>query len=110
METFFPLLVAALQVLKLYGLQHVRYTLLDVFHKDVLERLRKKIIRVKPDITDKWMLHHDNAQCHTVLSITELFTPKRIPVVPQPSYSPDLNPCDFFLNLKMSSKDLLSGL
>jgi transposase len=25
---------------------------------------------------------------------------KRIPVVPQPPYSPDLSPCDFFLSKK----------
>ena len=31
METLFPLLVAALQVFNRYGLQHDRYTLLDVF-------------------------------------------------------------------------------
>ena len=31
METFFPLLIAALEVFNRYGLQHVRYTLLDVF-------------------------------------------------------------------------------
>ena len=30
METLFPLLVATLLVLNRYGLQHVRYTLLDV--------------------------------------------------------------------------------
>ena len=31
METMYPLLVAALEVFNRYGLQHVRYTLLDVF-------------------------------------------------------------------------------
>jgi hypothetical protein len=31
METLFPLLVAALKVFNRCGLQHVRYTLLDVF-------------------------------------------------------------------------------
>ena len=43
------------------------------------------------------MLHHDNAPCHTALSITEFLAKKSIPVVPQPSYSPDLSPSDFFL-------------
>ena len=33
METLFPLLVAALEVFNQYGLQHVRYTLLDVSPK-----------------------------------------------------------------------------
>jgi hypothetical protein len=31
MEKLFPLLVAALELFNRYGLQHVRYTLLDVF-------------------------------------------------------------------------------
>jgi hypothetical protein len=31
METLFPLLAAALEVFNQLGLQHVRYTLLDVF-------------------------------------------------------------------------------
>ena len=31
METLFPLLVEALEVFNRYGLQHVRYTLLNVF-------------------------------------------------------------------------------
>lgn len=39
----------------------------------------------------------DNAPCHTAFSIAEFLTSKGIPVVPQPPYSPDLSPCDFFL-------------
>lgn len=62
---------------------------------------KKKVIRVRPDIADEWMLHHDNAPCHTALSITEYLTLKGIPVVPQPPYSPDLSPCDFFLLPKL---------
>jgi transposase len=33
--------------------------------------------------------------------VIECFTEKRIPVVPQPPYSPDLSPCDFFLFPKL---------
>jgi transposase len=72
-------------------------TVNQVFYKSVLERLRKRVIRVRPEIADKWMLHHDNAPCHTAISIREYLTSKRITVVPQPPYSPDLSPCDFFL-------------
>ena len=42
------------------------------------------------------MLHHDNAPCHTAVSINEFLAEKSIPVVPQPPYSPDLSPCGFF--------------
>ena len=47
---------------------------LKFFYKDVLESLRKRVIHMRPDITDKWMLHHDNTPSHTVLSITEFLT------------------------------------
>ena len=53
------------------------------------------------------MLHHDNAPCHTAISVNEFLAKKRISVVPQPPYSPDLCPCDFFLlpKLKFHIKD-----
>ena len=33
------------------------------------KRLRKRIQRVRTDIADDWVLHHDNAPAHTALSI-----------------------------------------
>ena len=60
---------------------------------------------VRPDITDKWMLHH-NAPCHTAVSVTEFLTSKSIPVVPQLP-SPDLSLCDFLLFPKL--KNVLKG-
>lgn len=72
-------------------------------YREILERLRKRVMRVRPAIKDNWMLHHDNAPCHTAFSITEFLTRKNIPVVPQPPYSPDLSPCDFFLFPKLKS-------
>jgi hypothetical protein len=38
---------------------------------------------MRPDIADKWMLHHDKVPCHTALAITEFVTSKGIPVIPQ---------------------------
>ena len=67
------------------------------FYKDVLERLRKKVICVRPDIADKWMLHNDNALWHTAhhrifdSSSTIHLTSALV------TFS-------FFLNMKMSSK------
>ena len=110
-EMLFPLLVAALEVFNRYGLQHVRYTVNKVFYKDILKRLSKRVIRVRPDTADKWMLHHDNAPSYTALSVTEFLPQKASLWFPSPP-SPDFSPCDFsfFLNLKMSSKDIISGL
>lgn len=67
------------------------------FYKEVLEKLRKRVIRVRPNIKSTWVLHHDNAPCHTAISISQFLATKNIPVAPQPPYSPDLSPCDFFL-------------
>jgi hypothetical protein len=52
---------------------------------------------------DSWMLNHDNAPCHTAISVNEFLANKSISVVPQPPYSPDLSPCDFFLFPKLKS-------
>ena len=69
--------------------------------REVLERLRKRVHRVRPEIAGTWLLHHDNAPCHTAISVNQLLTKKCIPVVPQPPYSPDLCPCDLLLFRKL---------
>ena len=69
--------------------------------REVLERLRKRVHRVRPENADTWMLHHDNAPCHTAISVNEFLAKKRISVVPQSPHSPDLSLCDFFLFPKL---------
>jgi len=71
------------------------------YYREVLERLRKRFLCIRPDIADTWMLHHDNAPYHTAISVNEFLAKKGISLVPQPPYSPDLNPCDFFLFPKL---------
>ena len=79
-------------------------TVNHAFYKDVLERLRKWVQRVRKDIADNWVLQHDNTPAHNGLSIREFLAKKNIPVLPHPPYSPDLAPCDFYLFLKLKSK------
>jgi len=74
-----------------------RQTVNQTFYREVLEKLRKRVARVRPGIARTWMLHYDNAPCHTAVSINEFLAEKGIPVFPHPPYSPDLSPCDFFL-------------
>ena len=50
-----------------------------------------------------WMLHHDNAPAHASLLIREFLMKHETTVVPQPPYSPDLTPADFFLVPKLKS-------
>jgi len=84
------------------GLVHKEFlppgqTVNQQFYIEVLERLRKRIIRVRPEIANTWILYHDNAPCHRAFSVTQFLTLKNITVLPQPPYSPDMSPCDFFL-------------
>jgi len=72
-------------------------TVNQTFYREVLERLRKRVARVRKGIARTWMLHHDNAPCHKAVSINNFLAEKSIPVVPQPPCSPDLSPCEFFL-------------
>jgi transposase len=51
----------------------------------------------------KWMLHHDNAPAHSSLLIREFIAKNETTVVPQPPYSPDLAPADFFPFHKLKS-------
>jgi len=79
-------------------------TVNHAFYKDVLERLRKMVQRVRRDIADHWVLQHDKAPTPTALSIREYVAKKNIPVLPHPPYSPDLAPCDSYLFPKLKSK------
>jgi len=72
------------------------HTVNQFYYREILERLRKRVVRVRPSIAEIWMLHHDNAPCHTAISMFEFLAKKGIPVVPQPPYSPDRSPCDFY--------------
>jgi transposase len=51
----------------------------------------------------KWMLHHDIAPAHASSLIREFLAKNETTVVPQPPYSPDLAPADFFLFPKLKS-------
>jgi len=72
---------------------------------NVMKRLRAAVRRKRPEAwtNNTWMLHHDNAPAHASLLIREFLTKHETTVVPQPPYSPDLAPEDFFLFLKLKS-------
>jgi len=59
-------------------------TVNQFYYREILERLRKRVVRVRPSITNNWMFHHDNAPCHMAMSVIEFLAKKGIPVVPQP--------------------------
>jgi len=77
------------------------------YFKGLLEHLRNDVRRKQPE---KWansfILHHDNAPCHTSLLVQQFVPNKNITVCPHPPYSPDLAPCNFWLfpKVKLTTK------
>ena len=75
------------------------------FYLNVLKRLREAVRRKRAEAwtNNTWMLHHDSAPGHASLLIREFLTKHQTTVVPQPPYSPDLAPAEFFLFPKLKS-------
>ena len=57
--------------------------------------------RSKEVRTAQWHFHQDNAPVHNSILVTDYLTKMGIKTVPQPPYSPDLAPCDFWLFPKL---------
>ncbi|UYV84976.1 SLC7A9 [Cordylochernes scorpioides] len=50
-----------------------------------------------------WILHHDNARPHTAHLVTRFLAKNGTEILPQPPYSPDIAPNDFFLFPKLEA-------
>jgi len=77
------------------------------YYKGLLERLRNDLRRKRPEKwTNGFILHHDNAPCHTSLLVRQFLSNKNITACPHPPYSLDRAPCDFWLfpEVKMTMK------
>jgi histone-lysine N-methyltransferase SETMAR len=55
----------------------------ETVRSEVIERLRKRVHRIRSEIADTWMPHHDNPPRHTTISLNEFLTKKCIPVLSQ---------------------------
>lgn len=49
------------------------------------------------------ILHHGNVPAHLCYKVREYLTQKNIPTLPDPPFSPNLAPCDFFLFPKIKN-------
>ena len=78
-------------------------TVTGSFYLSVLERLWKRIRRVRPEYSalGSWFLLHDNALVHWAVAVQEFLARKQVCVLNHPPYSPDLSPCDYFLFPKL---------
>jgi len=70
-------------------------TVTGSFYFSVLERLWKRIRRVRPEYSapGSWFLLHDNALVHRAVAVQELLSRKQVCVLHHPPYFPDLSPC-----------------
>ena len=69
------------------------------YYLQVQRPLRETIRKKRPDLrkNNSWLLHHDNAPAHTSLLVREFLAKNNTVTMPQPPYSRDMAPCDFFL-------------
>ena len=72
-------------------------------YKKILRRLMRSVREKRRELlqTRSWLLHHDNAPAHNALGIRECFAKNSMALLEQPTYSPDLAPCHFFLFPKL---------
>jgi len=57
------------------------------YYTEILETLRKRVMRVRRNIAQNWILRHDNVPAHAALSAVQFLTSKCITAMLQPPYS-----------------------
>ena len=74
-----------------------------VYYVEVLREFKKRFCWKKPALfkLGQWDFHEDNAPVHNSILVTDYLTKMGIKTVPQPPYSPDLAPCNFWLFPKL---------
>ena len=78
-------------------------TITGAYYCELLDRLKTEIAIKRPHLAKKKALyHHDNAPAHSSMIAQAKLHEIKFEMVPQPPYSPDLSPSDFYLfpNLK----------
>ncbi|UYV77598.1 hypothetical protein LAZ67_15001667 [Cordylochernes scorpioides] len=78
-------------------------TVNEEYYLQVMRNLREAIRQKRPDLWKNkiWLLHHDNAPAHTLLLVRDFLAKNNTLMMPQPPYSSELAPCDFFLFPKL---------
>ena len=74
-----------------------------VYYVELLREFRKRFLGKRPALfkSGQWHFHQDNAPVHNSILVTDYLTKLGINTVPQPPYSRDLAPCDFWLFPKL---------
>ena len=73
------------------------------YYVDVLREFKKRFLGKRPALfkSGQWHFQQDNAPVLNSILVTDNLTKMGIKTVPQPTYSPDLAPCDFCLFPKL---------
>jgi len=68
------------------------------FYLKLLKRLRDTVQKKRPEMwsSGDWFFHHDNAPAHMALSVQQFLAKNNMMIIPHPTCSPDLAPCNFF--------------
>ena len=76
------------------------------YYVEVLREFRKRFLGERPALfkSGQWHFDQDNAPVHNSILVTDYLTKMGIKTVPQPPYSPDVAPCDFWLFSKLKEK------
>lgn len=74
-------------------------TVTKEYYLGVMKRLREAVRNKRPDLwkDNSWILHHDNTPSHNAIIVRAFLAKNNTNTIQQPSDSPDLAPCDFFL-------------
>ena len=73
------------------------------YHVEIIREFSKRFRRKWPALfkSGRWHFHQDKAPVHNSILVTDYLTKMGINAVPQPLYSPDLAPWDFWLFPKL---------
>ena len=75
------------------------------YYLEVMQCLREAVRKKRPDAwwENQWMLQHYNMPSHSLFLVRDFLAKHATTVLPQPLYSPNLTPADFFLFPKLKS-------
>ena len=76
------------------------------YYVEVLREFRERFCWKRPVLfkSGQWHFYQDNAPVYNSILVTDYLIKMGIKIVPQPPYSPDLPPCDFWLFPKLKEK------
>ena len=85
------------------GSQYSRVDWPKGYYVEVLREFRQRFLGKRPALfkSGQWHFQQDNATVHNSILVTDYLTKRGIKTLPQPSYSPDLASCDFWLFPKL---------